>query len=859
MKKGVKKISGKKEVPAGIWENWHVSEWLPDTPVAMRNEANVKWELYHVNNNKPELILEKDLGHFRFNERGIGETYLVSAHVYNANLQSESTMEIVVVANEKPAILSIALSDVNDKKLTKPAFAGQIINVHVQTVGMVGHHVSLSLWEDEVDAKGKTTGSKKLTLDILKKVGSKGIAYCQFVVPSDARALFRALTGQGDQHVEYHVAAYALGILKASAHTPRVDPEIRKAETKDKVEGVVKPKPSVPPVKKNVPIVTPKPVTPAVPRAQQSPADAQRDSELRRITNLYFTNDKGKLIKEAEYNSTINLNIVSTNLIGSKIKLTVKDKDFTDSDILVKEKEYEITGNLKIIPIPLTAAMQEAGGDFGYQNLYVDIVVLATSKHLVTVPIDVDLKAIEKDPITNITKFVVERTDVKKEDKKEDCPRCKILTADEMTKVFTGASTVDKDVLRKAFNNASSKFGLDTCQQKAHFFAQVMEEVGMTINVKDGEGLNYAAEDLTTHFTKFSKTGLLKGPPNDLAFKYGRSKLNGYKANVEMIANIAYANRGGNGGASSGDGWKYRGRGIIQITFKDKYIRINNRIASDYPGFGISIDANNINNINEGTVASMAYWEDYGCQAEAKKGYKREQLDAIVDIINKKSISRQNRWKHLEKCITIFKVTECTKNIKTKDEGNLELKISQGIDWLKSLNPSDKESLDKKPNSFTIPYANDTNRTKESGTNTMDCSELVCRYLNKIEWSKNVKDMNTALLYQYAINHSDWLEKHEKDYLPETGDIFLWKNNKGMGHTGVVISYDLTTDEVTTIEAINEKSYEGSGHEDYKFSGVVKWTYKRNNYHLIGHHGSKTNLMTCRFYTPKVHFSKAKK
>ncbi|ELY2018649.1 hypothetical protein SL053_002580 [Flavobacterium psychrophilum] len=228
-----------------------------------------------------------------------------------------------------------------------------------------------------------------------------------------------------------------------------------------------------------------------------------------------------------------------------------------------------------------------------------------------------------------------------------------------MTKVFTEASTADKDLLRKAFNDASSKFGLDTCQQKAHFFAQVMEEVGKGIKVGDGESLDYAAEALPAHFIKFSKTNRRNGPPNDLAFKYGRSRQNGFESNPEMIANIAYADRNGNGNEASGDGWKYRGRGIIQITGKEKYIKINNRITSDYPSFGILIDANNINNINEGTVASMAYWEEYGCEKAAKKGYSKKELNAIVDIINTDTPTRGHRLTNLESCVTIFKVKEC--------------------------------------------------------------------------------------------------------------------------------------------------------------------------------------------------------
>ena len=257
------------------------------------------------------------------------------------------------------------------------------------------------------------------------------------------------------------------------------------------------------------------------------------------------------------------------------------------------------------------------------------------------------------------------------------CPRCGILTLVELDQIFTNATKEKKEQLMSAFNQANSEFGLNTCQQKAHFFAQVREEVGTSIDIKEREGLNYAVEKLTEHFTRFSTTSLLNGPPNDLAFSYGRidsrnisflkntynrPRLTEHPANVQMIANIAYANKEDNGDAASGDGWKYRGRGIIQITFKRKYTNINRRITSDYPEYGKIIDANNINNIDEGTVASMAYWEEYGCQREAEKGISRTSFDAIVDIINSRTPSREARWGHLQNMINIFKVNDCQKN-----------------------------------------------------------------------------------------------------------------------------------------------------------------------------------------------------
>ena len=109
-------------------------------------------------------------------------------------------------------------------------------------------------------------------------------------------------------------------------------------------------------------------------------------------------------------------------------------------------------------------------------------------------------------------------------------------------------------------------------------------------------------------------------------------------------------------------------------------------------------------------------------------------------------------------------------------------------------------------------------------------------------------------MYDHAEKHPEHLQKHEsKEYKPKVGDIFLWKRNSGMGHTGVVVAYDESTDSVTTIESISEGEYgartgDNSGHKGYHFKGVIKWKWtKRMGSHLIEHGDGKN----CRFYTPK--------
>jgi hypothetical protein len=202
-------------------------------------------------------------------------------------------------------------------------------------------------------------------------------------------------------------------------------------------------------------------------------------------------------------------------------------------------------------------------------------------------------------------------------------------------------------------------------------------------------------------------------------------------------------------------------------------------------------------------------------------------------------------------------------------DNNSDLNIPAGIKWLETLHITMQERNDGK--SFKVSYGHE-DRIKKSGEDEMDCSELVSRYLQKVEWSSKVPYLVTWSLYDVAIKHPEWFEKHDSiDYKPKKGDVFLWKSLNGkMGHTGVVVDYNSTTDIVTTIESItgksvaNEKSKAFDGKEyRFNFGGVIKCVWKRNEYHLLSHttknKSGEVYRSSCRFYTPKVHFSKEDK
>jgi putative chitinase len=101
---------------------------------------------------------------------------------------------------------------------------------------------------------------------------------------------------------------------------------------------------------------------------------------------------------------------------------------------------------------------------------------------------------------------------------------------------------------------AARNFFKLTNNQAAHFFGQCAHESG---NFKVfSENLNYSAQGLNGTFKKYFPTP---------------ASTTGYARNPEKIANKVYANRMGNGPESSGDGWKFRGRGPIQLTGKSNY------------------------------------------------------------------------------------------------------------------------------------------------------------------------------------------------------------------------------------------------------------------------------------------------
>jgi len=384
---------------------------------------------------------------------------------------------------------------------------------------------------------------------------------------------------------------------------------------------------------------------------------------------------------------------------------------------------------------------------------------------------------------------------------------------------------------------------MDNCLNKAFFFAHIMEEVGDKFDIKNGESLNYSWENLyrTKTLTRDNRT-YPKGPfkafrgNEELSKKYGR--YNGNSANQEMIANIAYANRMGNGDVASGDGWKYRGGGIIQITGKDKYDPINKVIDERIPNFNKKITSININNIKESTIASMAYWYSYSIYKIANKGEDISNFEKTIDIVNMYTESRRNRINNFRKCLKIFKVSDCQK---------IKPPISS-VDNSESVLDYMKDLVDKH-----IPYsqAGVRDSMSEEGLSHLDCSETVAIYLYKLGIADRVVSLSTLYMqtekdFQNKIESKkiEFVKGSDKtDFIPNRGDIFVWRKSNGVGHCGIVYKFDKERDVLTILEAIGkigsaDESLNKNNPNAYAGKGVSRTSmYSRTSKALVNHAG----------------------
>lgn len=139
-----------------------------------------------------------------------------------------------------------------------------------------------------------------------------------------------------------------------------------------------------------------------------------------------------------------------------------------------------------------------------------------------------------------------------------------MITVEQLAKIFPSAAAADLNEICKPLNDAMTEFNITTPARQAMFIAQCAHESAHFKRVT--ENLFYRAETLLKVFPKYYKT---------------LTEATAHAKKPELIANRVYSNRMGNGDAASGDGYRFRGRGIIQLTGKSNYVECSKGLNVD--------------------------------------------------------------------------------------------------------------------------------------------------------------------------------------------------------------------------------------------------------------------------------------
>ncbi|HGK3965257.1 TPA: glycoside hydrolase family 19 protein, partial [Klebsiella pneumoniae] len=202
------------------------------------------------------------------------------------------------------------------------------------------------------------------------------------------------------------------------------------------------------------------------------------------------------------------------------------------------------------------------------------------------------------------------------------------ITREMLRRIWSDPGNVSDSVLDVVAEEFSNKFevcNINTKNRLYHFFAQIYQEVGPTFNLN--EGFNYRPQVLINKFAYY------RNHPQD-------AQTDGYipgrqVANKQNIANRAYGGREGNDNIASGDGWRYRGRGMKQLKFKNNYRSFTNYHERVW---GERVDFESTPDLLVETVyaarSALYFWDQNNLFSSAANGISRAVSDSITRIVN---------------------------------------------------------------------------------------------------------------------------------------------------------------------------------------------------------------------------------
>ena len=292
------------------------------------------------------------------------------------------------------------------------------------------------------------------------------------------------------------------------------------------------------------------------------------------------------------------------------------------------------------------------------------------------------------------------------EPEKDGCPRCREEWTDmlpRLKQVFGKVSANRLKAVAQTYTENMKALSMDTCWVKAHFFAQATIETGYTLNIS--ENMNYKRERFEDIFpskifkgrwTKDGKWVSDRDKNGKRIYKDGMKRtldkvysITDTQERKIVLANIAYANKNGNGDYYSGDGWRFRGSGLVQITGRKNYSKIQHLINTRFK-LNVDIMTNGADTINGddriATLASMCYV--YICTEQNPQKFSNNKKDctAFSKMIGNEIAERKDG-----KVVT----TNWREKQKSFDRETSKAFLTESCLWGKKSSPKPKENLSK--------------------------------------------------------------------------------------------------------------------------------------------------------------------
>jgi putative chitinase len=196
------------------------------------------------------------------------------------------------------------------------------------------------------------------------------------------------------------------------------------------------------------------------------------------------------------------------------------------------------------------------------------------------------------------------------------------INADQLQRLGIKPDWVD------ALNETFTRFGINSKMQQAAFIGQCAHECGNFKLLE--ENLNYRAATLMRLWPK-------RFPTLEIA--------NHYAGDPKKIANMVYANRMGNRDEASGDGYRFRGRGCIQLTGHANYFHAGKALGAD-----LIMEPELVGQPRFASLTAGWFWSTHGCNRLAEA----DDLVALTKKINGGTIGLEDRRHHYQAALATF-------------------------------------------------------------------------------------------------------------------------------------------------------------------------------------------------------------